>query len=180
MSLKKRRDYCDKCHTVFDSKYTAIIHGLTHILEYQEDELLLEINNQLTMDMSLAPIFDVLRQQREIVMNYQLFEHEDPFAGYRGPGKWWGRQSLLSHSTDKMLSSSHEIALYSKIFNLIQDQTKWHHKLNKVLQEMALKNSDEFEEIENLSANLLTICQELKEYLAKELPSSSYHWFLIK
>ena len=74
-----------------------------------------------------------------------------------------------------MLSSSHKIVVYSKIFNLIQDQTKWHHKLNKVLQEMAVKNSDEFEEIENLSANLLTSCQELKEYLAKELPSSSYH-----
>ena len=79
--LKKRRDYCGQCHTVFDSKYTAIIHGLTHILEYQEDELLLEINNELTMDMTLAPVFDALRQQREIVMNHQMFEGEDPFIG---------------------------------------------------------------------------------------------------
>ena len=29
--LRKQIDYCIKCHTVFDSKYSAVIHGLTHI-----------------------------------------------------------------------------------------------------------------------------------------------------
>ena len=78
--LRKQIDYCKSCQAVFDSKYSAICHGLTHILEYQADQLLLETNNELTMNLLLAPVYDIIRQQREIVMNHQLFEGEDPFV----------------------------------------------------------------------------------------------------
>ena len=78
--LRKQIDYCKSCQTVFDSKFSAIIHGLTHILEYQEDQLLLEINNELTMNLLLAPFYDIIKKQREIVMNHQLFDGEDPFT----------------------------------------------------------------------------------------------------
>ena len=66
-----------------------------------------------------------------------------------------------------------EVTVYSKLFNLIQDMTKCHKQLHNALQEMAMKNSDEFMEVENISTNLLDTCQELKKYL-QTLPAS-YH-----
>ena len=60
---------------------------------------------------------------------------------------------------------SHEVAIFIKIFNLIQDMTRSHKILRTTLQEMELKKSIEFTPLENESMNLIAICEELRNYL---------------
>ena len=60
---------------------------------------------------------------------------------------------------------SHEVTIFIKIFNLIQDMTRSHKILHTTLQEMELKDSIEFTPLENESMNLIATCEELRNYL---------------
>ena len=69
-----------------------------------------------------------------------------------------------------MMYPPEEVTILSKLFDFIQNMTKSHKNIYTNLQEMGLKNSDEFTEIENEATNLLATCQEMKNYLNKAQP----------
>ena len=50
-----------------------------------------------------------------------------------------------------------DITIFIKVFNTVQDMTKSHKLLLTTLKEMELKNSDEFDQIENESSNLIAL-----------------------
>ena len=60
-----------------------------------------------------------------------------------------------------------DITIFIKVFNTVQDMTKSHKLLLTTLKEMELKNSNEFDQIENESSNLIALCKDLKNYLNK-------------
>ena len=60
-----------------------------------------------------------------------------------------------------------DITIFIKVFNTVQDMTKSHKLLLTTLKEMELKNSNEFDQIENASSNLIALCKDLKNYLNK-------------
>ena len=65
-----------------------------------------------------------------------------------------------------------DIDIFLKVFNTVQDTTRSHKLLLTTLKEMELENSDEFDQIENESSNLIALCEDLKNYLNKtQFPS---------
>ena len=65
-----------------------------------------------------------------------------------------------------------DITIFLKVFNTVQDMTRSHKLLLTTLKEMELENSDEFDQIENESSNLIALCEDLKNYLNKtQFPS---------
>ena len=56
----------------------AVSHWLTHLIELEEKEAILEPYDKATLDFVLEPVMDILKQQREIVMQHILFEGQDP------------------------------------------------------------------------------------------------------
>ena len=65
-----------------------------------------------------------------------------------------------------------DIDIFLKVFNTVQDMTRSHKLLLTTLKEMELENSDEFDQIENESSNLIALCEDLKNYLNKtQFPS---------
>ena len=60
-----------------------------------------------------------------------------------------------------------DITIFLKVFNTVQDMTHSHKLLLTTLKEMELKNSDEFDLLENESSNLIALCEDLKNYLNK-------------
>ena len=76
--LKETIDFCSKCKYIFESKLMAVSHWLTHLIELEEKEAILEPYDKATLDFVLEPVMDILKQQREIVMQHILFEGQDP------------------------------------------------------------------------------------------------------
>ena len=65
-----------------------------------------------------------------------------------------------------------DIDIFLKVFNTVQDMTRSHKLLLTTLKEMELENSDEFDQIENESSNLIALCEDFKNYLNKtQFPS---------
>ena len=60
-----------------------------------------------------------------------------------------------------------DITIFIKVVNTVQDMTHSHKLLLTTLKEMELKNSDEFDLLENESSNLIALCEDLKNYLNK-------------
>ena len=60
-----------------------------------------------------------------------------------------------------------DITTFIKVFNSVQDMTKSHKLLLSTLKEMELNNSNQFDQIENESSNLIALCEDLKDYLHK-------------
>ena len=56
----------------------AISHWLTHLIELEEKEAILEPYDKATIDFVLEPVLAILKQQKEIVMQSILFEGQDP------------------------------------------------------------------------------------------------------
>ena len=66
-----------------------------------------------------------------------------------------------------MSSYPHEITIFINVFNSVQDMTRSHKMLLNALKEVELQNSEEFDQIENESSNLIALCEDLKDYLHK-------------
>ena len=58
-----------------------------------------------------------------------------------------------------MSSYQLDITIFIKVFNTVQDMTHSHKLLLTILKEMELKNSDEFDLLENQSSNLIALLQ---------------------
>ena len=76
--LEETIDYCSKCKYIFESKLMAVSHWLTHLIELEEKEAILEPYDKATIDFVLEPVMTILKQQKENVMQHILFEGQDP------------------------------------------------------------------------------------------------------
>ena len=76
ISMESKVDFCGDCCQAYESKLDAISHYFSHILLYEDKNLNLEPHDNQSLSQWLKPLFQMVHEGREKIMNWIFFEDD--------------------------------------------------------------------------------------------------------